>query len=562
MMSRLETLKNKSDLVRQAYNFAKSAHVGQKRLSGEPYFNHALETAEALADWKLDEVTIAAGLLHDVIEDTEVGPVELEREFGSEIKSLVLGVTKLGRVKYHGSKTQAENIRKLMLAMADDIRVIMIKLADRYHNMKTLSYLPKEKQRRIALETAEIYSPLAYRLGMQRLSGELEDLAFPFIHPREYQWLLENVKEHYEEREAYLERIKPVVLKALEDNKVEVISIDFRAKRYASLYKKLVKYEMDLDRIYDLVAFRIIVKRIEDCYAALGAIHSLWPPLPGKIKDYIALPKPNSYRSLHTTVICLGQKLVEFQIRTGEMHNEAEQGIAANWIYAEAKTSKAYRRRRPVEARAEQLKWLESLRAWQGEHNESKGFLDSLKLDFLKDRIFAVTPKGEVIDLPYGATPVDFAYYIHSEIGDECIGAKVNGKIVPLDYRLVSGDVVEILTQKNKKPSASWLEFVVTSAAKDRIRDSLKKKNLKLLDNKQTELKITAEDRVGLIKDVSSIIARSHVNIISLNSSSRGRGNFHLVKVRCDTGDKDKIWKIILKLKTLKGVKEIDYRFV
>jgi len=394
------------------------------------------------------------------------------------------------------------------------------------------------------------------------LSGELEDLAFPFIHPREYQWLLENVKEHYEEREAYLERIKPVVLKALEDNKVEVISIDFRAKRYASLYKKLVKYEMDLDRIYDLVAFRIIVKRIEDCYAALGAIHSLWPPLPGKIKDYIALPKPNSYRSLHTTVICLGQKLVEFQIRTGEMHNEAEQGIAANWIYAEAKTSKAYRRRRPVEARAEQLKWLESLRAWQGEHNESKGFLDSLKLDFLKDRIFAVTPKGEVIDLPYGATPVDFAYYIHSEIGDECIGAKVNGKIVPLDYRLVSGDVVEILTQKNKKPSASWLEFVVTSAAKDRIRDSLKKKNLKLLDNKQTELKITAEDRVGLIKDVSSIIARSHVNIISLNSSSRGRGNFHLVKVRCDTGDKDKIWKIILKLKTLKGVKEIDYRFV
>lgn len=561
-MTNLETLKNESDLVRRAYGFAKSAHAGQKRLSGEPYFNHALATAEALADWKLDEVTITAGLLHDVLEDTKIKPEELEREFGSEIRKLVDGVTKLGRVKYRGSKTQAENIRKLILAMAEDIRVIMIKLADRYHNMETLSYLAKEKQKRIASETAEIYSPLAYRLGMQRLSGELEDLAFPFIHPREYRWLLDNVKERYEAREAYLQKIKPIVEEALEDNKVQVVSIDFRAKRYASLYKKLVKYEMDLDRIYDLVAFRIIVKRIEDCYAALGAIHSLWPPLPGKIKDYIALPKPNGYRSLHTTVICLDHKLVEFQIRTLEMHNEAEQGIAAHWIYTESKSSKAYRDRRPIKIKADELKWLESLRAWQGEHQEAKEFLDSLKLDFLKDRIFAVTPKGEVIDLPYGATPVDFAYYIHSVIGDECTGAKVNGRLVPLDYRLISGDVVEIITQKNKKSSASWLEFVVTSTAKDRIRDSLKKKNLKLLDSKQVELKIIAEDRIGLIKDISGVISRSKINIVNLNTSNRSRGGFQLVKVRCDTSDKDKIWKIILKLKTLKGIKEIDYRFV
>lgn len=562
-MSRLETLKNKSDLVRQAYNFAKSAHAGQKRLSGEPYFNHALETAAALADWKLDEVTVAAGLLHDVIEDTEVGPVELEKEFGSEIKSLVLGVTKLGRVKYHGSKTQAENIRKLMLAMAEDIRVILIKLADRRHNMETLSYLAKEKQRRIALETTEIYSPLAYRLGMQRLSGELEDLAFPFIHPREYRWLLENVKERYEERENYLGGIKPVVEKALKDHGVRIISIDFRTKRYASLYKKLVRYEMDLDKIYDLVAFRIIVKAVEDCYAALGAIHSLWPPLPGRIKDYIALPKPNGYRSLHTTVICLDQKLVEFQIRTEEMHNEAEHGIAAHWFYEERKTSKAYRERRPAEASRETGKWVEALRSWQKEFTDSKEFLDSLKVDFLKDRIFAITPKGEVIDLPFGATPVDFAYHIHSEIGDQCVGAKINDRIVPLDYRLSSGDVVQIITQKNKKPSASWLGFAATSTAKNQIRNSLKRETRRLIGKtKQAELKITAEDRVGLIKDVSSIIARSHINIVSLNSSSRGRGNFHLIKVRCDTGDKDKIWKIILKLKAVKGIKEIDYRFV
>src|SRR3989344_7461457 len=274
------------------------------------------------------------------------------------------------------------------------------------------------------------------------------------------------------------------------------------------------------------------------------------------------MPKPNGYRSLHTTVFCLNKTIIEIQIRTLEMHDEDENGIAAHWAYEQKKGTKQYNENRTSYADKRDLTWVHQLRNWQKEYSNPEDFMNSLKIDFFKDRIFAITPRGEVIDMPYGATPVDFAYYIHSEIGDECIGAKVNGKIVPLDYRLVSGDVVEILTQKNNKPSTSCLEFVVTSAAKDRIRDSLKKKNLKLLDNKQTELKITAEDRVGLIKDVSSIIARSHVNIISLNSSSRGRGNFHLVKVRCDTGDKDKIWKIILKLKTLKGVKEIDYRFV
>ena len=552
-------------MVDHAYKFAEAAHKGQRRRTGEPYFNHSIATAERLAAWGLDETTIAAGLLHDVVEDTKATPAEIQKEFGDDIAHLVDGITKLGTVKYRGDKTQADNLRKLILAMAEDLRVILIKLADRLHNMQTLAPLPQEKRERVALETMEIYAPLAYRLGMQGLAGELQDLAFPYAYPDEYKWIIDNVKERYEARVEYLRMLKPVVEQALRDNGVEFLAIDFRAKRYASLYKKLLRNDMDLEKIHDLVAFRIIVKDIESCYGTLGVIHNLWPPLPGKIKDYIATPKPNGYRSLHTTVFGPANKIVEFQIRTEEMHREAETGIAASWAYEDSKLTKAYRRRRAPKANPKEAAWVEQLRSWQRGFADPEEFIDAFKIDFLRDSIFALTPKGEVVDLPIGATPVDFAYHIHSDIGNQCVGAKVNGKIVPLDHKLESSDVVEIITQKSKRPSGSWLDFVVTSNAKAHIRNALKKGGKSRFFNRpeqKIEIKLTVENRPDILSGVSNIISRSHVNIVSLSSAPRERDSYHTIKALCGTDDKDKILKIILKLKTLKGVKEIDYRFV
>ncbi|MCX6702428.1 MAG: RelA/SpoT family protein [Candidatus Wolfebacteria bacterium] len=468
------------DLVRRAYEFAKMAHADQKRKSGESYFKHPYETALKLIEWRLDTPTIMAGLLHDVAEDTSVGLDNIKKEFGEEIAFLVEGVTKLGYLKYRGVESQAENLRKMILALSQDLRVVLIKLADRLHNMKTLKALPPQKQKRIALETYEIYAPLAYRLGMQGLAGELEDLAFPYIYPNEHRWLMDNVKDRYEKRQKYLKGLEPVIEKALEEDGIKILKIDYRAKRYSSLYKKLKRYDMNLDQVYDLVAMRIIVETIEDCYGALGTIHKLWPPLPGRIKDYIALPKPNGYRSLHTTVFCEDNRPTEFQIRTMQMHEESENGIAAHWAYEEEKETSGYVRRRPVFADKRELAWVNQLRDWQKEVPDSQEFLDSLKIDFFRDRIFVITPKGAVIDLPEGSTPVDFAYHIHSEIGDQCSGCRINGKITPLDYNLQSGDVVEILIQKSKKPSESWLRTVKTEAARKKIRSSIvdKRKSL------------------------------------------------------------------------------------
>src|SRR3989344_6939741 len=418
-MKKIETVKNESPLIAKAYEFAKRAHEGQRRVSGEPYFSHCIATAQNLLDWQLDEPTIASGLLHDVVEDTPATLEEVKETFGEEIAFLVNGVTKLGRIKYRGREVQAETLRKMVLAMAEDLRVVLIKLSDRRHNMQTLKVLAPQKQKRIAQETLEIYSPLAYRLGMQRLSGELEEMALPFIYPQEYRWLIENVADRYEQREKYLRKLQPILEKALEEAHVESIAIDFRAKRYASLYKKLLRYDMDLDKIHDLVAFRLVLKTVEDCYAALGVIHKLWPPIPGRIKDYIAMPKPNAYRSLHTTVVCEDQKIVEFQIRTKEMHEEAENGIAAHWAYERVKGTKDYARRKSSVAEKKEVAWVEQLRAWQKEFTDPKEFIDSLKIDFFKDRIFVITPKGEVVDLPQGATPIDFAYSIHTDIDKE-----------------------------------------------------------------------------------------------------------------------------------------------
>ncbi|MFA4999700.1 MAG: RelA/SpoT family protein [Parcubacteria group bacterium] len=555
---------NPSGLIGKAYAFAEKAHKGQRRASGEPYFEHPRKTADILLSWRLDDETIAAGLLHDVAEDSVEWFDELQNTFGKAITFLVEGVTKLGQIKYRGAEQQKENIKKLILASSKDVRVLFIKLADRYHNMQTLRFLPPEKQHRIALETYEIYAPLAYRLGMQKVSGELEDLAFPYINPEAYEWLHKNVKGKYEDREKYLARIKPAVIKALSDANIKPLKVDFRAKRYSSLYKKLLRYDMDIEKIYDLVAFRIIVESLADCYAALGVIHKLWPPIPGKIKDYIAVPKPNGYKSLHTVVIAVGEKPVEFQIRTFQMHEEAENGIAAHWAYEEKKGTKSYIERKASTARSADIEWIKRLRVWQEERDSSEDFIDSMKVDFFKDRIFALTPKGEVIDLPASSTPVDFAYRIHSDIGNQCIGAKVNGQIVPLRYELKSSDIVQIIIQKGKKPSSSWLEFVRTSEAKNHIRKGLGTKTGMAFttDKKKTEFRVLAKDRIGLIKDVSGIISRSHVSIISINSLSEERENLCTIKVICDTDDLNKVQKLMLKLKSLKEIKEIEYRFV
>ncbi|MFA5098825.1 MAG: RelA/SpoT family protein [Candidatus Paceibacterota bacterium] len=551
------------EFIRRAFKFAEAAHAGQKRKSGEPYFNHSFETALKVAQWQLDYQTIAAALLHDVIEDGKGIDLEkIKNEFGAEVAFLVDGVTKLGRLKYRNQEEkQAENIRKMLLAISHDIRVIIIKLADRYHNMRTLRFLPLPKQKRIALETYEIYAPLAYRLGMTGFAGELEDLAFHYLYPKEYQWLLESVQERFEERQKYLEKVEPVLRKALKENSIEPLKIDFRAKHYSSLYKKLLRHDMNLDQIYDLVALRVVVKSIEECYAALGIVHNLWPPLPGRIKDYIALPKPNGYRSIHTTVFCLDNKPTEIQIRTLEMHEESENGIAAHWAYEQKKGTKDYLDKKISFADRNELIWVQQLKNWQKDFSNPEDFLKSLKIDFFKDRIFAITPKGEVIDLPAGATPVDFAYSIHSSVGDECVGVKINGRISPLDYQLQSGDMVEILMQKSKKPSESWLRFAKTDQARRKIKSGLKtSSSFTQKKNTRTEFRIVILDRIGILKDITAVVSRSRINIVNANFIKTG--GFPNIKLVCDISDKRKIEGLVFKLKKVEGVKEISYKSV
>ncbi len=547
----------------KAYQFAQKYHDGQKRLSGEPYFNHCVKTAEIVAGWQLDDATISAALLHDILEDTPVTEEILSKEFGDEILFLVEGVTKLGRVKYRGTKKEMENTRKFILAVSKDVRVILIKLADRLHNMRTIGALPPLKRKRVAEETMEIYAPLAYRLGMFELSGELEDIAFVHVYPREYRWIQENVRERYQERENYAQKIKPIIMKQLINNDLNPIKIDSRAKRHTSLYRKLQRYEMNLDRIYDLVAIRCIMESVEDCYAALGIIHSIWLPIPKRIKDYIALPKPNGYQSLHTTIFGPDEKIIEVQIRTLEMHQEAENGIAAHWHYQQTKKGKDYLERRASFAKRDELLWVSQLRNWQKNITDPKEFMQSFKIDFLENRILVLTPKGGVVDMPKRSTPIDFAYQIHTEVGNTCVGARVNGTVFPLDGELKSGDVVEILTQKNKQPSQEWLAFVKTSQAKNHIKSRMRRKSQKLMPTmNKTELKIFAEDRLGLLKDITTIISRSHINITHHNSINNVNERFHTIKIGCATTDSKKIEKIIGKIKTLAGIKSVDCRLI
>lgn len=459
--------KAKPNDILRAYQFAKEAHEGQKRASGEPYITHPLAAAYYLAEMHLPAPIIMAALLHDVPEDTPRTLDEIKAEFGEDISSMVAGITKLGKIKYRGMERYIENLRKMFLTMAADVRVVFIKFADRLHNLETLESIPPKKQYRIALESLEIFAPIANRLGMGEMKGRLEDAAFRYVYPKEYAWVKELSKTGREGKQEYLDRLMDKTRALLDQAGLKQAHVQGRAKHLYSLYRKLLRNDRNIARIYDLMAVRVIVDNVADCYAALGIIHGTWTPLKGRIKDYIAQPKPNGYRSLHTTVFCEEGEIVEFQIRTSEMHALNEYGIAAHWAYDESgKTINGGRDHSP--------EWVKELAEIQKEMEDKKTYLQSLeelKIDIFKNRIFVFTPQGDVIDLPEDSTPVDFAYAIHTDIGNTCTAAKVNEDVAPLDRVLRNGDMVEISVDKSRKgPNPDWINFVKTRQAKSKIK--------------------------------------------------------------------------------------------
>lgn len=458
------------ELIVKAFNFANKFHDGQIRKSGEPYIIHPLSVAEILLDLGLDEITLTAALLHDIVEDTDVTLEEIKELFGDEVAYLVDGVTKLSRIEYISKEDrQVENYRKMFLAMANDIRVVIIKLADRLHNMRTLKYQSFWKQREIAKETLEIYAPIAHRLGMSKLKWELEDLCLRYLYPDKYYNLVEQIQMKREERIDYINELISVLKKELDELDIKV-DISGRPKHFYSIYKKMENKGKELSEIYDLVAVRIICDSVRDCYGILGIIHTLWKPIPGRFKDYIAMPKPNMYQSLHTTVIGKTGVPIEIQIRTWNMHFTAEYGIAAHWLYKEGNKSQ--------DKKISELAWLENIKEMQDEFQDSKEFVETVKIDLFSDRVFVFSPKGDVFELPRGSTPIDFAYLVHTDVGHRCIGAKINGKIVTIDYKLKTGDIIEVMTSKQAHgPSRDWLKIAQTSQAKNRIRQWFKREN-------------------------------------------------------------------------------------
>ena len=455
-----------TDLLKKAYVFSAKVHLGQVRLSGESYLIHPLEVAGILTQLKLDVASVATGLLHDAVEDTLTTPKEIRENFGEEIAQLVDGLTKISQISLRSSEEgQAENFRKMILAMVKDIRVILVKLADRLHNMRTLSYHSSEKQMEIAQETLDIYTPLAHRLGIDWIKSELENLAFQYLHPNTYQDIQRKISKKEKESARYIDEVKRTLLKKLYENRIEG-EVTGRIKQIYSIYLKMKDQNIDFDQVYDITAFRVIVNTIKEVYDVLGIIHSLWKPIPGKFKDYIGLPKENMYQSLHTSVIGLYGERIEIQIRTHEMHKIAEEGIAAHWKYKEGRLIE--------EADDKRFTWLRQLLEWQRDLKDDTEFLETVKVDLFPNEVYVFTPKGEVKQFPRGSTPIDFAYSIHSDVGTRCVGAKVNGKIVPLKYEFRSGDTVEIMTSPGQKPSKDWLKFVKTSRAKTKIRQWFK----------------------------------------------------------------------------------------
>ncbi len=476
--------------VEEAYRFAEEAHRGQYRRSGEPYIVHPVAVAEILASLRMDAETLMAGLLHDTLEDCGVDPSEIERRFGPGVRRIVEGETKVSKLyklaNLEGEEGRAEDLRQMFIAMAEDVRIIIVKLADRLHNLRTLEHMPEDKQRRIAQETLEIYAPLAHRLGIGQLKWELEDLAFRYLYPEAYRQLQERIRQGQEAREALIQRSIALLEEALAKDEllqaqIQGVEVTGRPKHLYSIWRKMEREGKALEQIYDLLAIRVILeprpapteeaqtlREKQVCYHVLGLVHALWQPIPGRVKDYIAMPKPNGYQSLHTTVIGLEGLPLEVQIRTQKMHRVAEYGIAAHWLYKEGLTDPEEVKRR--------ISWLKNIQEWQQEFSSSREFVEAVIRDLLGGRVFVFTPKGRIINLPRGATPVDFAYHIHTEVGHRMVGAKVNGRIVPLSYELQNGEIVEILTSKNAHPSKGWLEFAKTRTARNKIRQYFRAK--------------------------------------------------------------------------------------
>jgi len=478
-------------MLREAFEFAASRHSSQKRRSGEPYIAHPLEVAHILAERRLDRVCVITGLLHDLVEDTGVSLAEIEQRFGADIAGCVDGVTKLSRLDYYSAEArQAENFRKLLLAMVRDIRVVLVKLADRLHNMRTLEFLPAEKQRSIARETAEIYAPIALRLGMGKIRGELEDLSFRYLEPESYQAIQEKIESRRESSEDFLDALKTVVAQRLAEADIPV-RVEGRIKRASSIHNKVKRQQIAIDEVYDLLALRVITDSVKNCYATLGLIHSQWRPVPGRIKDFIAMPRPNLYQSLHTSVITDTGQTFEVQIRTEEMHRMAEEGICAHWKYKEGRVG--------ADVDDQRMAWLRQLVEWQQEVSDPSDFLSTLKVDLYPEEVYVFTPKGKLIALPRGATAIDFAYAIHTEVGHSCVGAKSNGRIVPLRTHLRNGDILEIITQPGHRPSSDWLNVVKTSRARNKIKHWLnthrRKKaeeiGVRLLEKEARRLKVS-----------------------------------------------------------------------
>ncbi len=475
-------------LVEKAYNFAKEAHKNLTRHSGEPYFNHLFATAKYLAELGLDGESIAAGFLHDTIEDVGVDKETIKKEFGDEVLFIIEGVTKLGHVRYHGSDRHNESLRKLFVAVSQDMRVILVKLCDRLHNMETLEFVPKEKQLRIAKETLEIYVPIAYRLGIRKLSRRLEDLAFPYVFPQESSEIKKLIKEKFDSREESLDKFRKSLSKELAKSSLRDFKTEYRVKGKYSLYKKYLKYKKEIDKIFDIAAVRILLPKVEDCYKVLGIIHSNFQPMPGRIKDFIAFPKTNGYRGIHTTVFTGDGSCIEVQIKTYDMHNESEYGIASHMNYKTGKSGtlsqslewiksilpQSYFKKNEDRKEYKGIPdWIKDLVEYQSNFEDSDSVISDIKSDFLNEQIFVFTPKGDVVDLPKGSCAIDFAYAIHSDIGDHISGAIINGKMSGIDTPLSSGDIVDIQTSKNSKPKRKWLEFVKTTLAKRSIRNQI-----------------------------------------------------------------------------------------
>jgi len=457
-------------LIEKAYNFAQNAHKDQLRKSGDPYFVHVFSTAYNLAGLGMGPKAISAGLLHDVLEDTPTTEEELTKEFGEEIVTLIKGVTKLGTVKYKGVEKNVENLRKFFVSMAEDLRVLVIKLADRLHNMETLQYIPSDKQKRIALETLEVYAPLANRLSMGILKGRLEDSAFRYAYPKEYEEVHLMLLEKKDAKEKFLTEVKNKLKEKLKKEHIKNTEINYRQKHLYSLWKKLQKYGMDIGKVYDIIALRVMVNTVTDCYHVLGIIHGEWTPVPGRFKDYIALPKANGYQSLHTTIFTGTGGIVEIQIRTHEMHENAENGIAAHFIYKEKGKGK--------EVNEKQFEWVNQLHELNQEKEKPEKFLETIKMNFFKDRVFVFTPMGDIIDLPEGASVIDFAYAIHTDVGSHAQGAKINGKNSALHTILKTHDIVDVQVNKNAKPSSKWLDYTKTTLARKQITNHLKANSL------------------------------------------------------------------------------------